>query len=83
MHGWENSKMFDTGAMAASRDGGMDDDKEVTTSGELGFDEREGTVGMNASIIYESIRDGKMQAVVFDLFVSTRHYDSDSDTDEL
>jgi len=84
MHGWENSKMFDTGAMAASRDGSMDDNKGVTTSGELGFDEREGTVGMNASIIYESIRDGKMQAVVFDLFVSNRHfYDSDSDTHEL
>jgi len=83
MHGWENFKMFDTGAMAASRDGSMDDNEEVITSGELGFDEREGTVGMNASIIYESIRDGKMQAVVFDLFASTRHYDSDSDTHEL
>jgi len=83
MHGWENSKMFDTGAMAASRDGSMDDDEEVNTSGELGFDEREGTVGMNASIIYESIRDGKMQAVVFDLFTSSRHYDSDSSTHEL
>jgi phenylalanine ammonia-lyase len=82
MHGWENSKMFDTGAMAASRDGKKSPNEEAAMSGELGFDEGEGTVGMNASVIYESIRDGKMQAVVFGLFTST-HEDEDEEAHGL
>ena len=74
--------MFDTGAMAASRDGKMSPNEEAAMSGELGFDEGEGTVGMNASVIYESIRDGKMQAVVFGLFTST-HEDEDEEAHGL
>lgn len=84
MHGWENINMFDTGAMATSLASDKTDNGGVSMSGELGFDEREGTVGMNASVIYESIRNGKMQAIVTGLFTSSRHDDdSESETKEL
>lgn len=58
MHGWENVNAFDAGAISGAS----------KMSGELGFSEADGSIGMNASRIYESIRDGKMQKVVMDIF---------------
>jgi phenylalanine ammonia-lyase len=65
MHGWENLNLFDRAAM------GVVDPLDLVSMDEgskgrhsLGFDSREGTVGMNVSTIYESIRDGKMQRVI-------------------
>ncbi|KAF8312121.1 phenylalanine ammonium lyase, partial [Clavulina sp. PMI_390] len=59
MHGWENLCGFDTGAL---------DSEGAQMSGELGFAGAEGSIGMNVSRIYESIRDGKMQDVVLGMF---------------
>ena len=60
MHGWENMHEFDSGLI-----------KGEEKTGVLGFDDREDTVGANAAIIYESIRDGKMQGVVAELLIKT------------